>query len=188
MAAEGSSGRTRGFLSRLACPVCCRAVVTWLGFREVISGRLPESGDGIRQPVGLLGRIATWLAVRCRETATGSVLRQSCRAARDVLPGSGGGGCAWSAQRSGPAGPLSENGDVARCRDVISGRLPENGDFDLQELQGRAGVDIPRAFPTEIGRELERPVLMAPEGGSPDHAVLGFDPEHDRVVLLAAPL
>ncbi|MFE5570329.1 hypothetical protein ACFQ68_35435 [Amycolatopsis japonica] len=73
-------------------------------------------------------------------------------------------------------------------RNAAGSALPENGDFDLQELQGRAGVDIPRAFPTEIGRELGKPVLMAPEGGSPDHAVLGFDPEHDRVVLLAAPL
>ncbi|ONF70705.1 hypothetical protein [Amycolatopsis keratiniphila] len=61
-------------------------------------------------------------------------------------------------------------------------------DVDLRELPGQAGVDILCGFLTDIGRELGKPVLMTPEGGSPDHAVLGFDPEHDRVVLLAAPL
>ncbi|MER6664632.1 hypothetical protein ABT256_08785 [Amycolatopsis japonica] len=67
--------------------------------------------------------------------------------------------------------------------------LPENGDFDvdLRELQGQAGVDILCGFLTDIGRELGKPVLMTPEGGSPAHPVLGFDPEQDRVVLLAEP-
>ncbi|MEU8418736.1 hypothetical protein AB0C24_38545 [Amycolatopsis japonica] len=43
-------------------------------------------------------------------------------------------------------------------------------------------------FLTDIGRELGKPVLMTPEGGGPAHPVLGFDPEQDRVVLLAEPL
>jgi hypothetical protein len=37
-----------------------------------------------------------------------------------------------------------------------------------------------------IGRQLGKPVLMSPES-DPDHPVLGFDVEADRVVLLAVP-
>ncbi|WP_158634081.1 hypothetical protein [Amycolatopsis sp. WAC 04169] len=55
---------------------------------------------------------------------------------------------------------------MARLREVIPGRLPENGDGIRQG----------------IGRELGKPVLMTQEDGSPVH------PEHDRVVLLAEPL
>jgi hypothetical protein len=61
-------------------------------------------------------------------------------------------------------------------------------DVDLRELQGQVGVDTLCCFLGEIGRELGKPVLMTPEGGSQDHPVLGFDPALDRVVLLADPL
>lgn len=61
-------------------------------------------------------------------------------------------------------------------------------DIDLRELQGQAGVDILCGLLTEIGRELEKPVLMTSEGGDVAHPVLGFDPVLDRVVLLADPL
>ncbi|MFI7120465.1 hypothetical protein [Amycolatopsis sp. NPDC049868] len=69
-------------------------------------------------------------------------------------------------------------------------RVAEEIDFDidLRELPGQTGVDILCGFLTDIGRELGKPVLMTPEGGSQDHPVLGFDPAHDRVVLLAEPL
>ncbi|RSM67002.1 hypothetical protein DMH03_08025 [Amycolatopsis sp. WAC 01376] len=60
-------------------------------------------------------------------------------------------------------------------------------DIDLRELQGQAGVDTLCGFLAEIGRELRKPVLMTPEGGSQAHPVLGFDPALDRVVLMAAP-
>ncbi|MFI5560174.1 hypothetical protein ACIA2T_12920 [Amycolatopsis japonica] len=94
-------------------------------------------------------------------------------------------------------GVLPENGDGFRravelsgaVRNVAGSALPENGDFDVdsRELQGQAGVDILCGFLTDIGRELGKPVLMTQEGGSPAHPVLGFDPEHYRVVLLAEP-
>ncbi|MFC9252114.1 hypothetical protein [Amycolatopsis thailandensis] len=61
-------------------------------------------------------------------------------------------------------------------------------DVDLRELQGQAGVDNLCGFLAEIGRKLGKPVLMLPEGGSPAHPNLGFDPTVDRVVLLADPL
>lgn len=60
-------------------------------------------------------------------------------------------------------------------------------DIDLRELQGQAGVDTLCGFLTEIGRELRKPVLMTPEGGSQAHPVLGFDPTLDRVVSMADP-
>ena len=60
-------------------------------------------------------------------------------------------------------------------------------DVDLRELQGQAGVDVLCDFLAEIGRELGKPVAMTPEGGSPTHPVLGFDPTLDRVVALADP-
>ncbi|MER7859574.1 hypothetical protein ABTX61_10755 [Amycolatopsis japonica] len=77
---------------------------------------------------------------------------------------------------------------VEAVRNVAGSALPENGDIDLRELQGQAGVDILCGFLTDIGRELGKPVLMKSEGGSPAHPVLGFDPEQDRVVLLTEPL
>jgi hypothetical protein len=61
-------------------------------------------------------------------------------------------------------------------------------DVDLRELQGQTGVDRLCGFLGEIGRRLNKPVFMAPEGGSQDHPVLGFDPALDRVVPLADPL
>jgi hypothetical protein len=61
-------------------------------------------------------------------------------------------------------------------------------DIDLRELQGQAGIDTLCGFLAEIGRELGKPVLMTPEGGSQAHPVLGFDPVLNRVVLLADPL
>jgi hypothetical protein len=60
-------------------------------------------------------------------------------------------------------------------------------DVDLRELQGQEGVGILCGLLTEIGRELAKPVIMMPEGGSPSHPVLGFDPARDRVVALADP-
>lgn len=59
-------------------------------------------------------------------------------------------------------------------------------DVDLRELQGQEGVDILCGLLTEIGRELGKPVIMVPEGGSPSHHVL-FDPARDRVVALVDP-
>lgn len=59
-------------------------------------------------------------------------------------------------------------------------------DVDLRELQGQQRLDILCAFLATIGRRLGKPVLMAPEGDD-EHPVLGFQPEVDRVVLLADP-
>ena len=56
-------------------------------------------------------------------------------------------------------------------------------DVDLRKLQGQAGVDVLCGLLAEIGRELAKPVVMAWEGGSPAHPVLGYD----RVVALADP-
>jgi hypothetical protein len=57
-------------------------------------------------------------------------------------------------------------------------------DIDLRELQGQEGVDTLCDFLGVIGRRLDKPVLMTPEGdyGNP---VLGFDPVAGRVILLA---
>ncbi|GIG64701.1 hypothetical protein [Phytomonospora endophytica] len=57
-------------------------------------------------------------------------------------------------------------------------------DVDLRELRGQAGVDTLCGFLSAIGRRLGKPVTMTAEGhyGPP---VLGFDPDVDRVVLLA---
>jgi hypothetical protein len=60
-------------------------------------------------------------------------------------------------------------------------------DVDLRELRGQEGVDALCAFLGEIGRELNKPVLLTSEGGSQAHPVLGFDLELNRVVLLADP-
>ncbi|MFF8096239.1 hypothetical protein [Streptomyces sp. NPDC016675] len=56
-------------------------------------------------------------------------------------------------------------------------------DVDLRELQGQERRDVFCGFLREIGRRLNKPVLMDPEGDH-GHAVLGFDVEADRVVLL----
>ncbi|MFD4370218.1 hypothetical protein [Streptomyces sp. NPDC058486] len=56
-------------------------------------------------------------------------------------------------------------------------------DVDLRELQGQDRLDVLCGFLREIGRRLSKPVLMDPEGEY-GHAVLGFDVEADRVVLL----
>ncbi|AQZ67215.1 hypothetical protein BKM31_42345 [[Actinomadura] parvosata subsp. kistnae] len=60
-------------------------------------------------------------------------------------------------------------------------------DVDLHELQGQKGVDTLCDFLRAIGRELGKPVLMTPEGGSQEHVVLGFDPAAGKVVLLGDP-
>ncbi|NUL02439.1 hypothetical protein HRW07_04100 [Streptomyces lunaelactis] len=59
-------------------------------------------------------------------------------------------------------------------------------DVDLRELQGQERLDRFCGFLRAIGRRLGKPVLMDPEGDY-GHAVLGFDVETDRVVLLAEP-
>ena len=61
-------------------------------------------------------------------------------------------------------------------------------DVDLRELQGQDGVDILCVFLRDLGRKLNKPVLMTPEGETrPGHAVLGYAPSVDRVLLLADP-
>ncbi|MET9829841.1 hypothetical protein ABZ078_11085 [Streptomyces sp. NPDC006385] len=60
-------------------------------------------------------------------------------------------------------------------------------DVDLRELQGQDRLDVFCGFLREIGRRLGKRVLMYPEGRY-GHPVLGYDPEADRVVLLAEPL
>ncbi|MCG8970429.1 hypothetical protein AB0L50_39105 [Streptomyces flaveolus] len=59
-------------------------------------------------------------------------------------------------------------------------------DVDLRELQGQERLDVFCGFLREIGRRLNKPVLMDPESDH-GHPVLGFDVEADRVVLLADP-
>ncbi|MCP2342255.1 hypothetical protein [Actinomadura rupiterrae] len=63
-----------------------------------------------------------------------------------------------------------------------------NFDIDLRELHGQQGVDSLCRLLRDLGRELGKPVTMTAEGGRPEHAVLGYDPVGDRVVLLADPL
>ncbi|WP_416968834.1 hypothetical protein [Streptomyces sp. 4F14] len=58
-------------------------------------------------------------------------------------------------------------------------------DVDLRELQSQDRLDVFCGFLRDIGRRLDKPVLMDPEGFY-GHPVLGFDVEADRVVLLAA--
>ncbi|MDX2546149.1 hypothetical protein ACOT81_27355 [Streptomyces sp. WI04-05B] len=60
-------------------------------------------------------------------------------------------------------------------------------DVDLRELQGQERLDVFCGFLREIGRRLEKPVLMDPEGDQ-GHPVLGFDVEADRVLVVAAPV
>lgn len=60
-------------------------------------------------------------------------------------------------------------------------------DIDLRELQGQQGVDTLCAFLRAIGSTLGKPVLMTPEGGSTEQAVLGYDPALDKVTLRAEP-
>ncbi|WP_034263932.1 hypothetical protein [Actinospica robiniae] len=59
-------------------------------------------------------------------------------------------------------------------------------DVDLSELQGQGRLDVFCEFLTAIGRHLAKPVLMSAESDW-QHPVLGFDPEFDRVVLMAEP-
>lgn len=66
---------------------------------------------------------------------------------------------------------------------------PDSIDFDvdLRELCRQQRLDLFCPFLGTIGRRLSKPVLMAPEGDD-EHPVLGFQPEVDRVVLLADPV
>ncbi|MFD7734747.1 hypothetical protein ACFV6F_30750 [Kitasatospora phosalacinea] len=59
-------------------------------------------------------------------------------------------------------------------------------DVDLRELQGQEGVDILCGLLTAVGRRLGKPVVMTAEGDC-GHPVLGFDPDADRVLLMADP-
>ncbi|MER6916059.1 hypothetical protein ABT354_30685 [Streptomyces sp. NPDC000594] len=59
-------------------------------------------------------------------------------------------------------------------------------DVDLRELQGQERLDVLCGFLREIGRRLNRPVLMEAEG-TDGHPILGFDVKSDRVVLLMKP-
>ena len=56
-------------------------------------------------------------------------------------------------------------------------------DVDLRELQGQQGADTLCAFLRAIGSRLGKPVLMTPEGGGRERAVLGYDPDLDKVTL-----
>ncbi|MFF5013456.1 hypothetical protein [Streptomyces sp. NPDC001165] len=58
-------------------------------------------------------------------------------------------------------------------------------DVDLRELQGQERLDVLCGFLRSIGRRLDKPVLMDPEGAY-GHPMLGYDPKTDRVLLLAA--
>ncbi|MFG3495084.1 hypothetical protein [Streptomyces sp. NPDC047928] len=60
-------------------------------------------------------------------------------------------------------------------------------DVDLRELQGQERLDLFCGFLGAIGRRLGKPVLMDAESGDGSHAVLGFEVESDRVVMLAEP-
>jgi len=62
-----------------------------------------------------------------------------------------------------------------------------NFDVDFRELQGQEGVDTLCDFLHAIGSELDKPVLMTPEGGSQEHPVLGYDPALGKVVLFGEP-
>ncbi|MFJ9868291.1 hypothetical protein [Streptomyces sp. NPDC101165] len=57
-------------------------------------------------------------------------------------------------------------------------------DVDLRELQGQERLDVLCGFLRSIGRRLEKPVLMDPEGAH-GHPMLGYDPKADRVLFLA---
>lgn len=56
-------------------------------------------------------------------------------------------------------------------------------DTDLRELQGQERLDVLCGFLREIGRRLDKPVLMDAEGAD-GQSMLGSDVETDRVVLL----
>jgi hypothetical protein len=60
-------------------------------------------------------------------------------------------------------------------------------DVDLRELQGQEGADTLCAFPRAIGSRLGKPVLMTPEGGSPERPVLGYDPTLNEITLHTEP-
>ncbi|MGK5638546.1 hypothetical protein ACSNOK_09585 [Streptomyces sp. URMC 126] len=59
-------------------------------------------------------------------------------------------------------------------------------DVDLRELRGQRGVDVLCGVLCAIGRRLDKPVTMSPEGADRD-PVLGYDPATDRVRPLADP-
>jgi hypothetical protein len=59
-------------------------------------------------------------------------------------------------------------------------------DVDLRELQGQQGADTLCALLRAIGSRLGKPVLMTPEGGSREQAVLGYDPALGKVTLRPA--
>jgi hypothetical protein len=59
-------------------------------------------------------------------------------------------------------------------------------DVDVDQWQGQENLDIFCQFLATIGRALNKPTLTCPEGDG-TQPVLGFDPEADRVVLLAEP-
>ncbi|RSM77232.1 hypothetical protein DL991_21090 [Amycolatopsis sp. WAC 01375] len=84
-------------------------------------------------------------------------------------------GWRWEFRQGATASPPPHVGRGDRLRHRSAG------------LRGQAGVDTLCGFLAEIGRELRKPVLMTPEGGSQAHPVLGFDPTLDRVVSMADP-
>jgi hypothetical protein len=59
-------------------------------------------------------------------------------------------------------------------------------DVDLRELQGQERLDLLCQFFTTIGRALNKPVLMAPEGFG-NEPVLGYDPRASGMAVIEAP-
>ncbi|MEV4805333.1 hypothetical protein AB0K18_35505 [Nonomuraea sp. NPDC049421] len=86
----------------------------------------------------------------------------------------------------GRARPCGRRGHAAGGGWSHARFLHEQG-FYLHELQGQEGVDTLCAFLRAIGSELDKPVLIAPEGGGREDAVLGFDPVAGKFVLLGEP-
>lgn len=74
-------------------------------------------------------------------------------------------------------------------RAVFRFYAPDEIDFDvdLRELQGQERLGVLCGFLAVIGRRLDKPVLMDPEGDY-GHPVLGFDVRADRVIRLAEPV
>ncbi|MFD4911465.1 hypothetical protein [Kitasatospora purpeofusca] len=114
-------------------------------------------------------------------------------------------GWAWEFLEGGVAGPLPAAAEVLARPDgadsvdlrvwPVPGVLAifrpwaaEGIDFDvdLRELQGQHGVDVLCGLLAAVGRRLGKPVVMTAEGDY-GHPVLGFDPDADRVVLMADP-
>ncbi|HEU5427098.1 MAG TPA: hypothetical protein VFU74_09505 [Actinocrinis sp.] len=57
-------------------------------------------------------------------------------------------------------------------------------DVDLREMQCQEGVDTLCGMLHAIGKHLSEPALMVPEGASPQHPVLGYEPDLGEVILL----